>query len=154
MREVAGDIWEFHQQGNWIVITTNIGWKKNGENPMGAGIAKAAAAMYPELPAYYGRRCKQYGTDTAVCEYKPGNLILFPTKPLDEISPWASWRSGSSLDLISRSAKQLAYLNMIGPSRVIGLPLVGCQNGGLQRGDVIGILRENLDDNFILFERQ
>lgn len=146
-----GNIWDHHRNSNWIVITTNIGWKRNGHNPMGAGIAKAAAELYPDLPAYYGGICKKYQNDTAVCEYPIGKFILFPTKALNREQPWASWRAKSSIDLIIASTKQLAYLKRIRNYKNIGLPLVGCQNGGLSASDIIPILYDILDDDFILF---
>lgn len=142
-----------------MVITTNIGWKKDGANPMGAGIAKQAAELFDELPAWYGARCKKYGADTAVCMYEPANFILFPTKPLNERTPWLSWQSKSDLALIRRSAIQLQKLSEIMVERKmlfgeIAIPLVGCENGGLERRDVVPILKQYLDDRFVLIERE
>lgn len=158
MIERIGDIWQHHAGGGWVVITTNIGWKKNGSNPMGAGIAAHAADMYPELPGWYGARCSKYGADTACCLYKDARFILFPTKPLNEKKPWLSWQSDSTLDLIRRSAVQLQELGSIvrggGYDGLIALPMVGCQNGGLNKLDVLPILRSILDDGFVLFERR
>lgn len=159
MIERVADIWNFHADGRWIVITTNIGWKKNGANPMGAGIAGHAADMFPELPGWYGARCKKYGANTAVCLYEPARFILFPTKPLNPLMPWLSWRNTSSIELIRRSAVQLQKLGEIMYERdltkdEIALPLVGCENGRLYRRDVVPVLHENLDDRFVLVERQ
>ena len=155
MIEKIGNIWSFHAEKRWIVITTNIGWKKDGTNPMGAGIARAAADKYPELPGWYGSRCERYGADTAVTIYKPGKLILFPTKPLNEEQPWMSWKSDADLVLIRRSTRQLAKLiDIVNLGTQVGLPLVGCENGNLHAKQVLPILRQYLDDRFILFERQ
>ena len=87
MIEQKGDIWEFYHDVRWIVITTNIGWKKDGCNPMGAGIAKQAAEMFPDLPRWYGEKCKKYRSDTAVAVYDEAKFFLFPTKPLNEEQP-------------------------------------------------------------------
>ena len=155
MREITGDLWTFHQEGRWVVITTNIGWKKDGSNPMGAGVAKKAADLYEDLPLWYGKKCKKYTTNTAVQVYKPGRLFLFPTKALDENKPWMSWNQDSSLQLIRRSAKQLAAVVDVLGNKIfgdIGIPLVGCQNGNLRRKDVLPILREHLNDRFVLIE--
>ncbi len=150
----VGNIWDFHDEKRWIVITTNIGWKKDGTNPMGAGIALSASDKYPELPCWYGKRCKKYGADTAVAVYKPGRLILFPTKPLNLSQPWMSWKSDADIDLIRRSTIQLAKLaEVINIGTKIGLPLVGCENGNLRAKQVLPILRQYLDDRFVLFER-
>lgn len=158
MREQIGDIWTFHSEKRCVIITTNIGWRRDGANPMGAGTAKQAADLFPELPAWYGQRCQKYKHGTAVCYYQPGNLILFPTKPLNISAPWLSWQADASIKLITRSAQQLAKLVDILEERkkiagFIGLPLVGCQNGHLRRRDVIPILRAFLDDRFVLLER-
>lgn len=155
MREQYGNIWTFHQEGRWIVITTNIGFKKDGTNPMGAGVAKQAAERFEDLPAWYGDKCRRFGANTAVTIYKPGKLILFPTKPLGKNMPWMSWKQDSSLDLIRRSTKQLAYIieNKKEIFGDIGIPLVGCQNGNLRRKMVMPILRRFLNDRFVLIER-
>lgn len=155
MRHKYGDLWTFHKEGRWVVVTTNIGWKKDGTNPMGAGVAKKAADLYEDLPAWYGAKCRKYGADTAVQVYKPGKLFLFPTKPLDESQPWMSWSRDSSIALIRRSAKQLAAVVEVLGDKIfgdIGIPLVGCQNGNLNRKDVIPILDQYLDDRFVLIE--
>jgi hypothetical protein len=153
-----GNIWDHHAEGGWIVITTNIGWKNDGTNPMGAGIAKTAADKYPELPLWYGKKCRKFEADTAVLPYKPGRLFLFPTKPLAE-QPWMSWKQDSSLELIRQSTQQLVLwleilqkdgLKFIKP---IGVPMVGCQNGNLKPKQVVPILEKYLTDKFVLFER-
>jgi len=42
MKEVIGNIWNYYNKGNWIVITTNGTIKKNGEAVMGRGVALEA----------------------------------------------------------------------------------------------------------------
>lgn len=150
-------IWDFHSEGRYVVITTNIGWKKDETNPMGAGIAQHAAGLFPELPLWYGKRCKKYGSDTAVAIYDPGMLFLFPTKKLEESRPWVSWSNDADINLILRSLNQLVacvdYLTKKGTHHFtkIGVPLVGCGRGGLSKRDVIPILSNKLDDRFVLF---
>lgn len=153
--ERTGNIWDWHSEGRWTVITTNIGWRKDGACPMGAGVAKKAAELYPELPEWYGNRCKRYGAQTAVAPYDPGHLILFPTKPLNEVQPWLSWQNDADLALIERSAKQLVALVTILEKLkklfgLVGLPMVGCGNGNLKPRDVLWTIRPLLDDRFIL----
>ncbi len=157
MKVEIGDLWDHHDRGRWVVVTTNIGWKKDGSNPMGAGVAKEAASRFPDLPAKYGARCQKYQHNTAVWPFRPGKLILFPTKPLDAGQPWLSWRSDSDYTLIERSAKQLAKLVSILRQEekflpVVVLPLVGCGNGNLEPKRVVRLLERYLDDTFILVE--
>lgn len=150
MKEIIGNIWDWYERRHWIVITTNIGWKSDGSNPMGAGIAKKAAEIDPELPMWYGAKCKKYGSNTATLPYKKEKFILFPTKPLDIGKPWLSWQQDSNLALIARSTKQLAKLADILCLKTVVLPMVGCGNGGLQSKQVLPVLRHYLDDRFIL----
>lgn len=157
MKERVGNIWTYHSEKQWIIITTNIGWKKDGLNPMGAGIAAKASELFPELPKWYGDRCKKFRGDTAVCAYVPANFLLFPTKPLAE-KPWLSWQQDSDCELIKRSARQLQALVTILRERGtlfgdVYLPLVGCENGNLTKNVVLPILSKYLDDRFVLLER-
>jgi hypothetical protein len=120
---------------------------------MGAGIARAAAGIDPDLPAWYGKRCKKYAAKTATLPYPKEKFILFPTKPLDEDQPWMSWKQKSSLKLIQRSTVQLVKLVEILKLDDIALPMVGCRNGGLRPKQVLPILRQYLDDRFVLFDQ-
>ena len=158
MLEKVGNIWTHHAEGGWIIIATNIGWKKDGTNPMGAGIAKAASDKYPDLAAWYGAKCQKFREEIGVLPYRKGRLFLFPTKPLAN-QHWMSWTNNADLDLIRRSAKQLAIWADIFKAKgspiikTIGVPAVGCGNGNLRRKQVVPILRKYLDDRFTLFER-
>ena len=155
MLEKSGDLWTWNAEHRWIVITTNIGWKKNGANPMGAGIARVAAEKYPDLPNWYGDRCKKYAEKTAVAPYREGRMFLFPTKPLDEEQPWMSWKNDACLALIQKSCKQLVKLVDVMEERgdllvQVALPLPGCGNGNLMPRQVMPILTDILDDRFVL----
>lgn len=153
MLKRIGDLWDMYADDKWIVITTNIGWKKDGCNPMGAGIARQAASKYPDLPAWYGKKCKKHRDKIGVVTYDIGRLILFPTKPFNPDRPWASWMSDSSLELIEKSVEQLSVcIDELDDIDKVGIPLVGCQNGNLSRSDVLPILNR-LDDRFVLVER-
>lgn len=157
MLERVGSLWNEHDAKHWIVVPTNIGWRKDEANPMGAGVARTAAEKFPDLPGWYGRRCKRYGAETAVSVYEDGLFFLFPTKPLNEARPWLSWQNEASLDLIDRSAYQLAHLvdHLTEENKFFGdifLPMVGCGAGGLAPSVVVPVLRHYLDDRFVLLE--
>jgi hypothetical protein len=155
MKIEYGDIWSYAKD-SCIVIPTNAGFKADGSNVMGRGVAQQAAAKYPNLARWYGDRCHMYGND-ACFPYPPerAELILFPTKPLNKKEPWLSWRQKSSITLIEKSAKTLVAILEGGPipkdkPRIV-LPAVGCGNGGLELGEVVPILKKHLvDDRFIL----
>lgn len=138
-----GDLWAY-EKTHLLVVPTNIGWKSNGKNVMGRGLALQASGRYPELPQWYGGQCRRFGAVTPVLRYPDGPLILFPVKTLNEDNPAMSWKHGASLVLIERSARQLSELRV---DRPVAVSLVGCGNGGLGMGDVRPILDHHLSDN-------
>lgn len=153
MKTVYGDIMSYRGKG-YIVIPTNIGWKADGTNVMGRGLARLAASLYPNLPRDYGAACKLQGgkTKCVVWGSPDAVLILFPVKPLNKEAPHMSWKSMATLEIIERSAKHLASLAEVLPGDLpIAVPAVGCGNGGLDLSDVKPILEKYLtSDRFIL----
>ena len=156
MIETRGDIWDY---ACLKVVPTNIGWRKDGSNVMGRGVAQQAARRYPGLAAWYGRECQRM-LQSAHRDYNTGeptwglrgyrDLILFPVKPLNFDAPWLSWRQRASLELIRYHTEMLAESMRLAPEP-IALPLVGCGNGGLPPSEVLRVLRWHLeDDRFIL----
>jgi hypothetical protein len=146
---VKADIWDMRLEVDWIVIPTNIGWTQDGKNVMGAGLAKQAMQRYTGLAERYGAFCRAYGERTPVVPYVRHGLVLFPVKPM-AANPSYSWRQDASLELIERSARELALLAPMidGP---VGVPVVGCGNGNLSESDVIPILEAHLKgDQFLL----
>ena len=150
MNEVTGDIWNYHHDQSWVVVPTNIGWKKHtSENVMGAGVAEQAAQRYPELPYLYGKWCRDRRTRTPVLTAPHLRLILFPVKPLRVAEPWLSWQQPAALGLVMQSILELGKLDYTDDCPVY-LPLVGCGNGKLNPGIVVPMLRAVLDDRFTL----
>jgi hypothetical protein len=141
VREVRGDIWKWAEANHAeVVIPTNLGWKADGSNVMGRGLALQCADRFPEVPAWYGAICQACGPFTPVVIHPEHGLIFFPVKPLDCDEPHLSWRQKASLSLIRQSAFQLSQLRL-GPTAI---PLVGCGNGGLSEQDVMPIVRDML----------
>lgn len=151
MLETEGDIWDFHGEA-WIVITTNIGWNKKGDNIMGAGLALQAANRFPEIKRSYGEYCKKWGTEAAVALFAPpARLLLFPTKELNPQAPHLSWKNDSSIPLIKRGLEHLKRLGDTILEGDVAVPLLGCQNGRLNPDDVIPLIKSVLtDDRYIL----
>ena len=143
MKEVTGDIWDYYDQGHWIVITTNGTIKKNGACVMGKGIALQAAERFPYLSLWLGSEVSQYG-NTPKCSHLK-RLLTFPTKH--------NWWEKSDITLIEESCKQL-----VEGMKMLDLPVVymvrpGCNNGQLDWKDVKPILEKYLDDRYIIVER-
>ncbi|KKL05766.1 hypothetical protein LCGC14_2602780, partial [marine sediment metagenome] len=132
------------------VVPTNIGWRADGCNVMGRGVARQAAERCPELAEWYGGQCRKMSKAgrTLLAYFKPGDLVMLPVKPLDEIQPHLSWRGEADPVLVERSIMQLAKTYFM---RDVVLPLVGCGNGGLDPAVVIPVLKDYLrTDNFTL----
>ena len=144
MIEVTANLWDFHAKGHHVVVTTNIGWAPgNPWNNMGAGMALQAAYRYPELPGWYGRRCREYGAGTPVLKRDDLGLVFLPVKPLLEENPGASWNQTASLELIARGLDQLlAWVTTRKAKVAMGLP--GAGNGRLDPVEVLGLVRDKL----------
>ena len=159
MIEAIGNIWDYRPTKDAvIVVPTNVGWKKNGENVMGAGIAKQAAVMFPDLPLWYGTYCEQYREKAGVTFYWQDtdkavpSLALVPTKALDEEKPWLSWQQESTMARVEQSLCEIHYLVEQSNMKItIILPLLGCGNGGLDEKEVYPMMKVYLpEDNYIL----
>ena len=168
MNTIKADIWSIGR-GSSIVIPTNVGWKDNGRNVMGKGLAKDASRRFAWLTAAYGQSCSNhvrafgdkpmplvvYATlHSKWCK----ELILMPTKPIDLTKPYLSWRSKSSIDTITYGLGMLQALAssaeespLIHASIGTGilLPLIGCGNGGLSPVMVMPIIEEIVTSSLV-----
>jgi hypothetical protein len=133
MRIIKGNLFSF-QSTHKLVIPTNIGWNSKGIGIMGAGVALEASKRSPGFAEWWGEQCMLHGKETPVMEYN--KFISFPTKPLNEQSPWLSWKSDSSIELVVNSFGQLRE-DIEGD---IVLPLVGCGHGNLKFEDVVAAM--------------
>jgi hypothetical protein len=122
-----GNIWIYYKLGSTIVIPTNEGWKHDGSNVMGAGLAKDAAQIFSELPKIYGRDCQLLTTRVY---YKDYRLILIPSKPLNVKSPHLSWQGVANIATVAKSLRWLQDTKDNYPEKVY-IPLIGTGNGGL-----------------------
>ena len=140
MRIAQGqNLWNLHESGGWVVIPTNLGWKRNGDNVMGRGLALQAKAKFPNLPSEYGMFCRWRSEEVSrtglLCIDRGRKLILAPTKPLRVDSPWLSWQGKSSKALVVRSLEELK--GWFANNRCnLGLPLLGTGNGCLNREEI------------------
>ncbi len=152
MKEITGDIWDYHGKGYWIVITTNGTLNTKGEAVMGKGIALQAKQRYPELPSELGKQIK--GCSLPYGEYTQGNnlkvfylykITTFPTKH--------NWWEKADLVLIEESCRQLQSA-CHGNQDTKYLVRPGCGVGQLNWKDVKPILEKYLDDRFIVVDRR
>ena len=144
MREIEGDIWDYHKQGYWIVIPTNGNTNIKNVAIMGKGLALQAVRKFPKLPQELGELIQRYGNKIFMFgEYK---LITFPTK-----NNW--WENSDTLLIINCLAELFTVREASGNiiSGDIYLPRLGCGNGLLDyEKDVKPLLEEYLDDSFVV----
>ncbi len=146
MKEITGDIWDFHEKGHWIVITTNGNLNTKGEAVMGKGIALQAKQRYPDLPWELGKQIREIG-NSLHCDGSKG-LLFFPTK--------YDWWEKSDLKLIETSTQEMVdfFDNTISEYLTpVYLVRPGCSNGQLNWKDVKPILEKYLDDRFVVVNR-
>jgi hypothetical protein len=133
--ETSGDIWDLHDQGYWICITTNGMTKVNKDHRtvaiMGKGIALEAARRFPNLPVELGHALRHGNLPSSWARYR---IVTFPTKD--------DWRKKSDLNLIVKSYKIIASdkgrvsWKTKSKGGVLCIPRHGCGNGGLEWGEV------------------
>ena len=105
MKRTTGDIWDAPPTDAWIVVPTNVGWKRDGTNVMGSGIAEQAKVKFDDLPHRYGRWCQE--NKDKLFEYNKGKLLCLPVKPLNKKKPWMSWMEDACPKTITFSYDQL-----------------------------------------------
>ncbi len=150
MKQVTGNLFDY-ATSHWLVITTNLGWNKRGENVMGAGLALQAKTRYPDLPRLYGEFCQHRRVQLAF--FPQYRLIMFPTKTLNPDEPHLSWKQNSSLGLIEQCLPELQRFAENPPDAPapIMVPLLGCSNGGLDPKVVVPLMERYLvSDKFTL----
>ena len=144
MKELTGDIWDYYDKGNWVVITTNGFVKKNGEAVMGRGVAQQAKQRYPDLPKRLGDCLRALGNHVTL---QPScGLLTFPVKH--------NWWEKADLELIEQSCKELRDMaSVLKP--LIYLVRPGCSNGKRDwLTEVKPILEKYLDDRFVVVEKE
>lgn len=132
MIEIHGNIWEHFKKGVPICITTNGFVKENGDAVMGAGVAKQAKFLFPDLPKELGNNIRKNGN--RVFYFEKYNIFTFPVKHY--------WWQNADIDLIKKSLNELVNYIDIHNIKTVILPKPGCGNGRLNWK----IVKENIDD--------
>lgn len=150
MREMTchGNYFDLPGENESCTVTTNGILKYNGNLVMGAGIAKAAAERYPELPEVLGKFVHKSGNHVYAVQTAKGQMIFsFPTKH--------HWKDPSDLGLILRSAKELVQLADYYQLTTVYSVRPGCSNGKLDwESQVREPLSRILDDRFIIVSKE
>ncbi len=144
MLELVGDLWDYHDKGYYVIITTNGFVKKNGECVMGRGVAQQAKQRFPELPKKLGETINKWGNRPyCFSKYK---IITFPTKHV--------WWENSDIELIVKSARELV-INIVSRRYTDKIYMVrpGCSNGGLEWTVVKPRIKDIFNDQYIVVEK-
>lgn len=137
MHNITGNMWEIEADAK--CITTNGTVKKNRACVMGRGNALEAKTLIPGIDSILGEAILAHGNRVILLEVLADGtkLFSFPVKH--------NWWERADLDLIARSAGELAEMaDLLGLHKVI-LPRPGCGNGRLQWAYVEPILSSKLD---------
>ena len=143
MEVIKRDIWEFHEEGYPICITTNGYVKiKTSECVMGRGIALQAKQKYSSLPYLIGDAVLRLGN--RVHYFEGFNLFSFPVKH--------NWWEKADPILIEESLYSL--IGHVSTSKIdkVFLPKPGCHNGKLDwKTQVEYIFDRHLKNNNKIF---
>ncbi len=141
MREVRGDLWEYHKAGYWIGITTNGEVNSKGEAVMGRGIAEQAAQKVPGLKKSLGASLRIYGN--MLITFPDWRLYTFPVKH--------SWKEKADLMLIAKSCQELMYF-LEGSEIQAAISRPGCGNGRLDWEVVRRVIEPILQDRVLIVD--
>lgn len=142
VNEIRGNLWDYWEDGRWVVITTNGSVRHDGLAVMWRGVAKEAMIKFPNLAKELGDRLAVSGNRVHAFSHR--RLFAFPVK--------VTWEMGASLKLIESSAAQLARLVHALQLSQVYMVRPGCGNGGLKWDDVKPVLNRYLDSRFYVVE--
>lgn len=143
MLEIKGNIWDYHNGANWVVVPTNGFVRKDGTCVMGRGVAAQCASKFPAIPGMLGTSIKNSG-NKVYCYGSPYRIFSFPVKH--------NWWEEAEPKLISKSVEELLFWVKEWGLDTVYLPQVGCGNGQLAWVDVRPLLIKKLDDRFTVVE--
>lgn len=139
MREVIGDLWDYHGQGSVVAITTGGLVEKDGCCAMPRGCARQANDRIKDLSWTLGQQITAFGNHVFDLGHR---VVSFPV----ENSPYEV----PSQSLIERSARELVELTDYKGWAQVVVPRPGCGGGGLQWEQVRPLLEQYLDDRFLV----
>ena len=61
MKEITGDMWDYHNSGYWVCVLTNGIVNLDGNLVKGGGSALEAAQRFPTLPKIAGQFVYEHG---------------------------------------------------------------------------------------------
>jgi hypothetical protein len=143
MREITGNLWNYHGRNRtYVIIPINMDVKANGRAVMGRGIAAQAKHRFPNIDASLGgyvSLAKRGGRRAiSMLPLVPG-VLSFTTKN--------HWYEDADIELIRQSATLLGSTARTMVAFDFYLPRPGCGNGNLRWEDVRPVIAPLLPDN-------
>lgn len=140
---MVGDLWQLHDEGAIVAITTGGLVSRKGACAMPRGCARQAKDRFPGLAEQLGRLITAHGNRV----HDLGNRIVsFPV----ENSPYET----PELAIIDRSCRELVQLTDDKGWQQIVVPRPGCGGGGLDWKDVRQIVSRYFDNRFTLIQME
>jgi hypothetical protein len=142
MKEISGDLWQYHQQGLVVAITTGGLLEKGGFCAMPRGCARQAKDRFAGLAWTLGQQILMHGNHVFDLGQK---IVSFPV----EESPFEV----PDIRLIERSCRELVELTDYKGWQQVVVPRPGCGGGGLSWQDVKPKLDTIFDDRFLVISQ-
>lgn len=140
MLEQPGDVWSPYADA---YVVTTCGDIVRHELVMGAGIARQAKELYPQLPLILARLVARFGNKPFIVPMSDHTIMTMPTKH--------SWRQPSDLKLVRESADYMQQLATMYDMLHVAMPRAGCGLGGLSWEDVQPELDARLGNRFTVY---
>lgn len=146
MKIKIGNIFDYVNELDYVGITTNSTLNKKGELVMGAGNAKEAKCLYPDLPKVFGQMIKSMG-----CELGYYGIIHYDK--FIAVQTKRNWRDKSLISDVEETLEHLKIIAEMHPELAIGIPYPAINHGGLTESDIYPLLLK-LPDNVIVYKLQ
>ncbi len=108
MREVEGDIWEWYDSGDWMLVPIRYGVCRDDSNFSGNRFSRGLSSRFPEVNKKLQRIYPHMRSVTDFCCYMRRKVILFPIRPVPELEGWAQEKKISNPKLIEQRFSELA----------------------------------------------
>ena len=144
MKIQIGNIFEHMGELDYVGITTNSTLNNKGHLVMGAGNAKQAKEVCPELPKIFGEQIRKGCGNLGLYGLLRHNQYFALQTKLD-------WRDKSPIKVVSLSIYKLNLAANKHPDKIFGVPFPAINHGGLKEKDVLPMLL-SLPDNVIIFK--
>lgn len=141
MKTIVGDLWDCD---GFKVIPVNLSINRMEQAIFGRGVAFQAASKFKGIRNVYGRHLKITDRSRDLYVFAEFQVICFPVKKF--------WNDKADLRMIRSGLTSLMGIADRIPGSIY-LPTLGCGYGELQESVVIPILKDYLDDRFVLVMR-